>query len=90
MNRIALTTGLAVAMLTLAACNGTPGPAQSNVAQGSAQSFDAADANNDGVITKQEALATPGLDFARLDADKNNAVTRQEYDNAMARSRPGG
>jgi hypothetical protein len=52
--------------------------------------FESADANGDGRITSQEALAVPGLNFERMDADNNQSVTPQEYASATALSRPRG
>ncbi len=64
--------------------------AQSGDSQLAQLSFESFDTNKDGVITPNEALATPGLDFASADTDNSHAVTRQEFAAAMARARPGG
>jgi len=53
-------------------------------------SFESVDTNKDGVITQNEALAVPGLDFAAADTDNSKSLSRQEFAAAMAKSRPGG
>ncbi len=52
----------------------------------------AADADGDGVVTRQEALARADAMFARLDANHDGTVTADERRNAMAVAapRPGG
>jgi hypothetical protein len=88
MNKITIATLLSAGMVTLAACdsasNDVAGVEEPQV------SFEAADANGDGRITTQEGLAVPGLQFDRMDSDKNMAVTREEYATAMALARPRG
>jgi len=42
------------------------------------------------VITQNEALAVQGLDFASADKDNSHTLSRQEFDAAMAKGRPGG
>jgi EF hand len=66
-------------------------PSQSGDSSQVAQlSFDSVDANKDGVITPNEALAVPGLDFSSADTDKSHTLDRQEFAAAMATTRPGG
>jgi len=48
------------------------------------------DANKDGVITQNEALAVQGLDFASADKDNSHTLSRQEFDAAINKTRPGG
>jgi len=54
--------------------------------------FEDVDTNKDGVITPNEALAIPGLDFTSADKDNSHTLSRQEFAAAMAaiRSGPGG
>jgi hypothetical protein len=83
----------AAVLLTLAGCDrsNAPGNGSAQVAQASRPTFEQVDANGDGRITAAEALAVPGLDFARMDTDKNQTVTPEEFASAMALSRrPGG
>ena len=70
--------------------NPSAAPTQPRDSQVDELSFESFDTNKDGVITPNEALAAPGLDFASADTDNSHAVTRQEFAAAMARSRPGG
>ena len=74
----------AALLLTLAGCDRAKGPGSANVAQAARPTFDQVDTNGDGRITTQEALAVPGLDFSRMDADKNGSVTPDEFQSAMA------
>lgn len=57
-------------------------------------SFDDVDTNKDGVITLNEALAVPGLDFTSADKDNSHALSRQEFAAAIAKlkgpGQPGG
>jgi hypothetical protein len=63
----------------------TPTGAQANA------SFDAADTDKDGVVSRSEASAISGLDFSSADADNNSTLDRQEFTLAMAGSgRPRG
>jgi hypothetical protein len=87
MQKLTLATLLGAGMLTIAACDNT---ANDGAPQTPAVSFEDADANDDGRITSQEALNVPGIDFDRMDADKNSAVSPQEYATAMAMSTPRG
>ena len=70
--------------------NTSPRPGQGTESQVAQLSFESVDANKDGVITQNEALAVPGLDFASADKDNSKALSRQEFDAAMAKTRPGG
>jgi hypothetical protein len=60
---------------------GQPSTSSSQIAQ---LSFDAVDANKDGVITHDEALTVRGLDFAAADTDNSLTLSRQEFAVAMA------
>ena len=68
----------------------SPRPGQGTESQVAQLSFEAADTNKDGVITQNEALAVPGLDFASADKDNSHTLSHQEFDAAMAKARPGG
>lgn len=72
------------------ASNTSPRPGQGTQAQVAQLSFEAADTNKDGIITQNEALAVPGLDFASADKDNSHTLSHQEFDAAMAKARPGG
>lgn len=41
--------------------------------------FDEVDQNGDGMISEAEAGAVDGLDFAAADADRDGAISREEY-----------
>ena len=68
----------------------SPRPGQGTEQQVAQLSFESVDTNKDGVITQNEALAVPGLDFASADADNSKSLSRQEFAAAMAKSGPGG
>jgi hypothetical protein len=70
--------------------NTSPRPGQGTESQVAQLSFDSVDTNKDGVITQNEALAVPGLDFASADKDNSHTLSHQEFDAAMAKTRPGG
>lgn len=53
-------------------------------------SFAATDTNKDGKIDASEAEGIPGFNFSRADVDDSHSVSRQEYQTAMATSRPRG
>ncbi len=72
------------------ASNTSPRPGQGTEAQVAQLTFESVDTNKDGVITQNEALAVPGLDFASADKDNNHSLSRQEFEAAMANRRPGG
>jgi len=65
-------------------------PGQGTETQIAQLSFESADTNKDGVITQNEALAVPGLDFASADKDDSHTLSRQEFEAAMAKAQPGG
>ena len=75
------------ALIMLSGCDRANDTAQ--VAQAPRPTFESVDTNGDGRITAQEALASPGVDFARMDADKNQSVTPDEFASAT-RARPRG
>ena len=75
------------------ASNTSPRPGQGAESQVAQLSFESVDTNKDGVITANEALAVPSLDFATADADNSKTLSRQEFAAAMAKvqqPRPGG
>jgi hypothetical protein len=89
MNKLAQVSLVALGVGVVAAC-GDPSP-QSTQPQSAQLQFESVDRNNDGVITQQEGLQAPaGFDFTRMDVDKNNSVSRQEFATAMALSRQRG
>ena len=82
MQKLTLAALSAAAVFTLAGCDRANDTAQ--VAQAPRPTFESVDKNGDGRITTQEALDAPGLDFARLDADKNQSISRDEFNSATA------
>ena len=46
--------------------------------------FDEADKDKDGKLTRREARRVPNLSFSSADADRDSAVSRQEFQIAMA------
>ena len=73
--------------------NTSPRPGQGTEPQVAQLTFESVDTNKDGVITPNEALAVPGLDFASADTDNSKTLSRQEFAAAMAKmqqARPGG
>jgi hypothetical protein len=52
--------------------------------------FESADKDKDGSVSRTEASAIQGLDFSTADADKNSTLSRQEFQTAMATARPRG
>jgi hypothetical protein len=76
-----------------AAADTSPRPGEGTESQVAQLSFESVDTNKDGVITPNEALAVPGLDFASADTDNSKTLSRQEFAAAMAKlqqQRPGG
>lgn len=47
-----------------------------------AVTFEEADANQDGIITSEEAAIVEGLDFSAADADADGALSIDEYQSA--------
>ncbi|HZF29826.1 MAG TPA: hypothetical protein VE907_11950 [Gammaproteobacteria bacterium] len=88
MQKLTLAALSSAALFMLAACDRSN--ETTRVAQAPRPTFDSVDTNGDGHITPQEALAVPGLDFTRMDADKNQSVTPDEFASAMALGRPRG
>ena len=59
--------------------------------QQSAQvSFDTADKDKDGKITRQEATDVPNLNFSSADVNADASLSRQEFQTAMAGAQPRG
>jgi Ca2+-binding EF-hand superfamily protein len=68
--------------------DGDPGPRSGD--RTAQVSFEAADANKDGKVDKNEAMGIPGFNFSSADVDDNESVSRQEFQTAMANARPRG
>ena len=64
-----------------------PGAGQQRQAQ---VTFDTADKDKDGKVTRDEASAVPGLNFTTADTDADASLSRQEYQVAMAGAQPRG
>lgn len=59
--------------------------------QRSAQvSFDTADTNKDGKISREEGTSVPGLNFTSADVNADSSLSRQEFQTAMAGVQPRG
>jgi EF hand domain-containing protein len=68
-----------------------PGDHTGQGQQRSAQvSFDTADKDKDGKITRQEATDVPGLNFSSADTNADASLSRQEFQTAMAGAQPRG
>jgi hypothetical protein len=55
-----------------------------------AMSFDTADKDKDGKVTRAEAADVPGLNFSSADTDADASLSRQEFQVAMAGAQPRG
>jgi hypothetical protein len=64
-----------------------PGAGQQRQAQ---VTFDTADKDKDGKITRDEATVVPGLNFTSADTNADASLSRQEYQVAMAGAQPRG
>jgi len=53
-------------------------------------SFDTADKDKDGKITRQEATDVPNLNFSSADVNADASLSRQEFQTAMAGAQPRG
>ena len=70
-----------------------PGSTQPRAGQGqqTAQvTFDTADKDKDGKITRDEATVVPGLNFTSADVNADASLSRQEFQTAMAGAQPRG
>ena len=52
--------------------------------------FDTADKNKDGKVTREEATDVPGLNFTSADVNADASLSRQEFQTAMAGAQPRG
>jgi hypothetical protein len=68
--------------------DGEPGPRSGD--RTAQVSFEAADANKDGKVDKNEAAGIPGFNFTSADVDDDETVSREEFRTAMANSTPRG
>jgi hypothetical protein len=53
-------------------------------------SFDTADKDKDGKVTRDEANDIPGFNFSSADVNDDSSLSRQEFQTAMAGSQPRG
>ena len=66
-------------------------PAARSGEQRTAQmTFDTADKDKDGKVTRAEAADVPGLNFSTADVNADAALSRQEFQTAMAGAQPRG
>jgi hypothetical protein len=89
MKLLALATLAAVGISTLTACD-PPEPSALENRVAAQRGFERADANNDGAVTQNEALAVPNLSFASADINKDSALSPEEFEVAFVNSRPRG
>jgi hypothetical protein len=68
--------------------DGDPGPRSGD--RTARVSFEAADANEDGKLDKNEAAGIPGFNFTSADVDDDESVSPQEFRTAMANATPRG
>lgn len=69
----------------------TEAPGQRSGEQRTAQvTFDTADKDKDGKITRAEAADVPGLNFTSADVNADASLSRQEFQTAMAGAQPRG
>jgi hypothetical protein len=68
--------------------DGEPGPRSGD--RTAQVSFEAADANKDGKVDKNEAAGIPGFNFTSADVDDDESVSREEFRTVMGNSTPRG
>lgn len=69
----------------------TEAPSQRSGEQRTAQvTFDTADKDKDGKITRAEAADVPGLNFTSADVNADASLSRQEFQTALAGAQPRG
>ena len=68
--------------------DGDPGPRSGD--RTAQVSFESVDSNKDGKLDQNEAMGIPGFNFSSADVDDNRSVSRQEFQTALASSRPRG
>jgi Ca2+-binding EF-hand superfamily protein len=68
--------------------DGEPGPRSGD--RTAQVSFEAADANKDGKVDRNEAEDIPGFNFTSADVDDDKSLSREEFRTAMANSTPRG
>lgn len=68
--------------------DGEPGPRSGD--RTARISFEAADANEDGKLDKNEAVGIPGFNFTSADVDDDKSVSPEEFRTAMAKATPRG
>jgi Ca2+-binding EF-hand superfamily protein len=68
--------------------DGEPGPRSGD--RTAQVSFEAVDTNKDGKVDANEAEGIAGFNFSSADVDDDQSVSRQEFQKAMATSRPRG
>jgi hypothetical protein len=64
--------------------HGNRGHESQTVPRQGATTFEGADKNGDGAISRAEAATVPGLDFSAADRDKNASIDKHEFEIAMA------
>ena len=63
---------------------------QHRASQSAQVTFDTADKNKDGKITREEATGVPNLNFTSADVNADASLSRQEFQTAMAGAQPRG
>jgi Ca2+-binding EF-hand superfamily protein len=70
--------------------SGDASPSAGGQGQRTAMSFDTADKDKDGKVTRAEAADVTGLNFSSADTDGDTSLSRQEFQVAMAGAQPRG
>lgn len=80
------------ALLLMAACLvfAVPAAAQTNVSAQAIERLRQADANHDGLVSRQEFLNYRARQFARLDRNGDGYITNTDMPSALARRAPAG
>ena len=88
MKSIAITALMALGVTLAASAQQSPAPRGGD--RTDQVSFETADKNKDGKLSRDEANAIDGFDFSRADTNADATLSRQEFQAAMASSTPRG
>ena len=75
-----------LSMGMLAACDMQQPETSTNSALDAQRTFERADSNGDGTVSRTEASSIAGLDFGSADADGNQTLSVDEIELAMAQA----
>ncbi len=87
MKSLALATLTALSTCVLAACDQPESSPLSKVLEAE-RTFQRLDGNKDGVVSSNEASTVANLDFGAADADRNGALSPEEFEVAVVSSAP--